>query len=134
MEKRRLLVIDDEREICDTVRQIGCRAGFDVYTSTSPRRFQAAIETSRPDVIMLDIVMPEMDGVEILKELAIRRCRAHIVMMTGYSQGYLSKAMDMGRGLGLSTLRGLVKPFDLADLIRALQDSGIDPTAARVAG
>ena len=120
MKERRLLVIDDEPDICESIRRIAESQDFEVVTTLKAAAFDSAYDRFQPDVIMIDIVMPEVDGVELLKWLAERRCTARIVMMTGYSRSYLSKAIDLGHGLGLPSVSGMQKPLSMEDLRSAL--------------
>lgn len=124
----RLLVIDDQAEVCDSIQVLAQRHGFEVVTAQRPREFHIAVETFAPNVIMIDIVMPEMDGVEILKQLAARGCDARIIMMTGYNDSYLHKAVDLGHGLGLASVSSLHKPFG-ADTLYAALAGGADMAA-----
>ena len=118
--KPRLLVIDDEPDVCQSIRRVAQQHGYEVCVTAKPREFRSSYESFRPDVVMIDIVMPDMDGVEILQQLAASKSGAHIIMMTGYSAGYLSKALDLGRGLGLSSVQGLQKPIKSSELKAAL--------------
>lgn len=120
MEERRLLVIDDEPDICESIRRIAENQDFEVVTTLKADAFDSAYDRFQPNIIIIDIVMPEVDGVELLKWLAERRCTARIVMMTGYSQSYLSKAIDLGHGLGLPSVSSMQKPLSLEDLRTAL--------------
>ncbi len=115
------MVVDDEWEVCESVRQIAQRFGYEVCVTSRSRDFQAAYDSFQPDIVMLDIVMPDMDGVEILKQLAARDSRSRVIMMTGYSDGYLAKAVELGRGLGLASISGVQKPLTVSQLKRVLK-------------
>lgn len=122
--KLRLLVIDDERDVCESIRKVAEMQGYQVYATDRPRDFRTAYESFQPDIVMVDIVMPDVDGVEILKQLADQRARAHVVMMTGYSNGYLARAVDLGRGLGLPSVTGVHKPLSVQAVREALDRLG----------
>ena len=134
MDNTRLLVIDDDTTVLDAIRRMAERLGYDVKTVDSARDFMATLETFRPNYLMIDVVMPETDGVELLKLLAKRGSDARIIMMTGYRQSYLAKAIEMGRGLGLSAIAGVIKPLGFGDVKRALSKAAsgeMDPSAQR---
>jgi len=61
-------------------------------------------------------MMPGMDGIEVVRWLAARHCRATIVMMSGHDRGVLRSVQEMARSLGLRTAEPLQKPFRLADI------------------
>lgn len=130
MAKRRLLVIDDDAHVCDGIRQMAEHQGCEVKAVTRAPDFRTALDSFRPDVIMIDVVMPDTDGVELLKYLSSQHCTARIVMMTGYSPGYLSKAVDLGHGLGLPWVTGLLKPLGLAELRKVLTPMARSATPA----
>jgi len=105
-----LLIVDDEQGILDVVSRFAERAGFDVLTCAGGRAAIALIQTRRPDLVMVDLRMPEIGGLDILR--AIRDVDAHCqaVLMTGYASvdtaveavklgamDYLSKPLDFGR-------------------------------------
>lgn len=128
-EKRRLLVVDDETDVCEAVRKIAEGMGFDVRTMVRSRDFETVYDDYRPDIVMLDIVMPELDGVEILKHLATRQAEAEVIVMTGYNGSYLEKAVDLGRGLGLPAIVGMHKPLTVNNVRSALRANGRAKTA-----
>ena len=105
-----LLIVDDEQGILDVVSRFAERAGFDVTVCADGRAAIALITTRRPDLVMVDLRMPEVGGLDILR--AIRDVDAHCqaVLMTGYASvdtaveavklgamDYLSKPLDFGR-------------------------------------
>ena len=105
-----LVVVDDEQGILDVVSRFAQRAGFDVAVCADGREGIALIQARRPDLVMVDLRMPEVGGLEILR--AIRDVDPHCqaVLMTGYASvdtaveavklgamDYLSKPLDFGR-------------------------------------
>ena len=81
---------------------------------------QNFLEALTPDVtlILLDLVMPEVDGVEILRLLGEHGCRAGIVVMSGVGKRIIESAESLATTLGLSIVDHLVKPFSIAQLGR----------------
>ncbi len=105
-----LVIVDDEQGILDVVSRFAERAGFDVATCSHGRDAIALIQARRPDLVMVDLRMPEVGGLDILR--AIRDVDAHCqaVLMTGYASvdtaveavklgasDYLTKPLDFGR-------------------------------------
>jgi len=127
---RRLLIIDDEPSILSVLRAVGERAGWRV-TSVSDSRFAAS--TARellPDRIIMDIVMPEMDGFEVLRRLAIDGCEAEILLLSGFTGLYGKLAEVVGSAAGLH-VRTAPKPISLAALEAFLE--GADWKSSEIA-
>ena len=70
MADRTLLIMDDEPEFGAFASKVAEPLGFDVTVIQRSRDFKSTYESLRPDVIVLDIVMPEMDGIELIQWLA----------------------------------------------------------------
>ncbi len=131
-DKPRLLIVDDEQHVCEAIRKVAERLGYSVRIAGTSREFFVTRQTFRPDIVMIDIVMPDVDGVEIIKQLAMDAASCRIIMMTGYTSGYLDRAIDLGRGLGLTSVTGLVKPLAASDLREALDRPAVAQPAPAV--
>jgi EAL domain-containing protein (putative c-di-GMP-specific phosphodiesterase class I) len=112
-----LLAFDDDEEIVETICAIGVRAGFNATSSTSSGRLRELVESSKPDVIVLDLQMPEQDGVTSLRQLADLRCPAKIFLITGMDERTIASAEQYGLRRGLSVFGTLQKPFDPDELL-----------------
>jgi two-component system, OmpR family, alkaline phosphatase synthesis response regulator PhoP len=110
MPTKRILIVDDEETI-QTVVQFGIKmsAGWEVLTASSGSQGIHAAQTAQPDAILLDVVMPQMDGVATLK--ALRSCAetAHIPVILLTAQIQL-EAQQQFRELGVSGV--ITKPFN----------------------
>ncbi len=123
MDKKRLMVIDDDPTMCDYVGAVGDSLGFEVRAATRARARAAEqeVEDFRPDFIVLDLFMPDMDGIEVLHILAKHRCAAAILMVSNYEDEILAQALKLAEGLGLNLAGSLHKPIQLPRLEAALQ-------------
>lgn len=114
--QNRLLVIDDERGICEFVGEVATDLGFDVRLTTRVDDFRSQLESFQPSLVALDLQMPDVDGIELLRELAAGDCSAQVVVMSGMDARVLATAERLGKSLGLKMLGVLPKPMMLEDL------------------
>jgi len=121
MSKPLLIVVDDEPEMADLVIEVAHLSGFDTRTTSSGKEFQAVWAGCKPTVIVMDLVMPDMDGVELLYWLSEQNCRTPIILMSGYDAGYLEMANHVATGKGKKIVGTLTKPFQIAELEELLQ-------------
>lgn len=119
---RRLLILDDESAVAQTVAFAAERHGFAVRMSESAEIFFEDVAGFEPSHIIIDLLMPGMDGVEVLRKLATRGCGASIIMMSGMGSKVLESAQRVGIERGLRITGILPKPFKPAEL-RALLDA-----------
>jgi EAL domain-containing protein (putative c-di-GMP-specific phosphodiesterase class I) len=116
-----LLALDDEEEIAETVCAIGARAGFRTISSTMPAQLRELVEQLSPDVIVLDLQMPGLDGVSALRHLADVRSTAKIFLVTGMDERTIASAEQYGLRRGLTIFGTLQKPFDPGELFARLE-------------
>lgn len=119
-ETRRVLVIDDEAEFGKFVGEVARGLGFDVEVTTQARQFMEAVARFKPDVIVMDMVMPGTEGIELIRWLTQQRYRARVVVVTGYNPEYAKMAALMARAEGVIEVTTLSKPVALAQLRSAL--------------
>lgn len=123
MNSNRLLVIDDEPEICEFITEVAEGVGFEAKATTTPDDFRAAYRTFSPTAIILDLIMPETDGVELLRFLADDRCRAQVLVASGVDPRVLATAKRLGDAHGLQMSGVLEKPIMVSDLEALLREA-----------
>lgn len=103
-----ILVVDDEKEVVDMLQEFLLIKGYTVYTAVNGREALDLVKKVRPHIVLLDIIMPEMDGITVLKEIKKIDPAIGVVMATAVKDEALGKsAIDMG------AYDYVVKPFDL---------------------
>jgi DNA-binding response OmpR family regulator len=122
--RNRLLVVDDEPGICAFVKNVAEKAGFTVATAVTHAEFRAAYDNFRPSAILFDLVMPEVDGVALLKILHDAHCELPLMIMSGYHPELLKSGKRLGDDYYLDVRGTLHKPFSVAELQEALQALG----------
>jgi len=78
----KILVVDDEIEICDFVKNFFRERDFEVFTAYNGKEALSLIEAQKPDIILMDVKMPVMDGMQALKEIKMRDIKTRVVMVT----------------------------------------------------
>ena len=116
-----LLIVDDEEEILNMLRRNLELEGYDVTVTTRPQEAIALMKTELFNLVLTDIKMPGMSGIELLRELKSINPLANIIMMTGYSS--MSNVVDC---LGSGAVDYFVKPFTDLDLITQALDQARD--------
>lgn len=116
----RLLVVDDDMPVADVIYEIGKNHGFEVRLVTQSREFQAAYSQFKPDVLTLDLLMPDLDGFEILSYLREQGCRARIIILSGAGEHYLHMAHEIASLGRLHIDRVLAKPTQIGELYELL--------------
>ena len=110
MKQPRLLLIDDEPALAAFVADVARDCGFDPVLTSTDSQFREALIAERPDMIALDLGMPGMDGVELLRFLAEHDCSAPVLIISGFDRRVLESAFRLGEALGLKMAGPLEKP------------------------
>ena len=119
----RVLIIDDDDALRETMGHIAAQEGFVVETLGEGAVFIAAVARFRPDRIVMDLSIPDCDGIELLKALAGTHCETPIVLVSSHPQSMLKNARDLSAALGLKVCAVLQKPFPAADFLAAIRRS-----------
>jgi len=117
---RKLLIIDDERDFADLILRVAEPLGFEAKASQDARSFQALYQDWGPDLIVLDMIMPEMDGIELMRWLVAQGCRARVIIISGHSPIFANAATAIAELRGQMSVSFLQKPVKLHDLRAAL--------------
>ncbi len=113
----KILVVDDEPEFCRLFANILVDMGYQVSTATDGREGLAKIRDNPPDILFLDVKMPQMGGLECLRRMSRMKRKFVVVVMTGY--GDIKSAREAMR---LGADEYISKPFDLDELKRLMNE------------
>lgn len=117
---RKLLLVDDEEKMIKYLsRRLEIR-GYEVSTASSGEAAVALVKESEFDVVLLDFLMPDMNGLETLKEIKKIRPDIAVIMISAYSSG---KTEEEGKALGLFDF--VMKPFDLNNIVDTIERASI---------
>lgn len=109
--EKTVLILDDEEAVSFTAKIIAKKAGFDVRTSQSARVFFSELEQWHPACVIIDLAMPDMDGLQILQQLSTRDFQGKIIISSGLGQRILEAAGRTADDYGLNLTGILPKPF-----------------------
>jgi CheY-like chemotaxis protein len=126
MHRKRLLIVDDEPRFAAFVGRVAGPLGYEVEVTNHGRDFQAAYLRKRPDSVVIDMVMPDIDGNELILWLVEQRCAADIIIITGYHPDYAVNARLLAEFKGLRSVVTLSKPISVTRLREALVNLGGD--------
>ena len=111
-ERTRVLVVDDESNITDLVATVLRYEGFEVQTATTGRDALKAVTAFRPALVVLDIMLPDLDGFEVQRQLADNGGKIPVVFLTAKDG-----TEDKVRGLTMGADDYVTKPFSLEELV-----------------
>jgi CheY-like chemotaxis protein len=116
MQDQRLLICDDEAAFGRLVKNVAEDLGYEVRVTTDGQQFIDAYEGFQPTTIILDMIMPGMDGNEIILWLAQQKCTARLIIITGYTPDYAAPAKVLAEYKGLRPVMTLYKPMEVTEL------------------
>ena len=111
-------IVDDDLAVARTVARTARAAGFEATIFGSPAEFLDSLECLAPGCVCLDIKMPGMSGIELLKILTNRRPDWPVIMLTGYAE--VGATIEAFRSGAIHFLR---KPFQRRELLAALEEA-----------
>lgn len=111
---KRVLVVDDEPNIVLSLEFLMRRAGFEVQVARDGREALAALAGAPPDLLLLDVTMPELDGYEVCERVRAKPAwdATRIIMLTARGRD-----VERERGLALGADAYVTKPFSTRDLV-----------------
>lgn len=110
MSKQKILIVDDDSSTCELIRMQLETAGFEPFCTYTGKEAIAAVKDQQPALMLLDVVLPEMDGLEVLREVR-RFTNIPVVMVSARSDEF-----DRVLGLEMGADDYVAKPFSLREL------------------
>lgn len=124
MLKFRVLLVDDEREFVATLAERMQMRGFDPQIAFSGEEALKVLETTIPDVMVLDLKMPGIQGLEVLRRTKRRHPQVQVIILTGHGS-----ERDEAAARRLGAFDHLQKPVDINDLVRVMEQAFEQKTA-----
>ena len=115
MSAGKILVVDDDQNICELLRLYIEKEGFEVRIANDGRKALEIFEEQNPDLIMLDIMLPELDGWQVCREIR-KKSQCPIIMLTAKGEVF-----DKVLGLELGADDYVVKPFETKEVVARIK-------------
>lgn|SRR5574337_262329 len=110
-----ILVIDDEPAVASIFAEALTQEGNQVLVATSGEEGLRLLERSRPDAVFLDVAMPDLDGIEVLRQIRSKHARLPVIILSGWAT---ERQLEAARQLGATDV--VLKPIALKHLSEAL--------------
>src|SRR6476620_10239916 len=123
---KKLLVIDDQSGITKVVEMIARQLGLNTKAINRSAEATEAFIAFQPDVLMLDMIMPEKDGIDVLNEILLTGIPVKVVLTSGFSDAYLRLAEGVARFHDNPNVSILRKPFRREELLNLLSEPMAD--------
>ena len=116
--KKKILVVDDEDDILNFLELVLQEKGYEVMTANGGQEALTQAQMAKPDLVLLDIMMPQMDGWEVLKLLRVEDETANVPVAMLSAR---TDAQDRVQGLQEGAVDYIFKPFSLQDLLDKIE-------------
>jgi DNA-binding response OmpR family regulator len=117
MKKKKILIVDDEDDILQFLELVLREKGYEVVTAAGGQEALTRAQMDKPDLVLLDIMMPQMDGWEVLKLLRVDDETSHIPVAMLSAR---TEAKDRVQGLQEGAVDYICKPFALQELLEKI--------------
>lgn len=107
----RLLIVEDDRPFAAELKADGERLGLEVQMVHETSAFESILRDWKPDIIAMDLVMPDSDGLELIRICGRSSYRGALILMSGGFELYLKMAEEIARTSNLNVVAKLPKPF-----------------------
>lgn len=117
--KNKILIVDDNQEYLVVLSEYLTDQGYNVVCCDNGKDAQEKFSEFLPHIVLTDIVMPEVDGIELLLSLRKINPEISVIVMSGGNRGHASSYLQMAEKLGANVI--LNKPFELSALLEEIR-------------
>lgn len=111
MDNKKVLIVDDQNGIRVLLMEVFSSEGYTTYQASNGKMALEIVRDESPDIVLLDMKIPGMDGLEILKQIKMMKPHMNVIMMTAYGElDMIKEATDLG------ALMHFTKPFDIDEM------------------
>ena len=123
MTTKKLLIVDDHTGVSGVIRATAETLGFECRTVNQPQEALATFQSFEPDILMLDMMMPEKDGIDVLEEILRTGIDTKFILISGYGDGFLRMGERLVRPRRDLSFSFQKKPFRQDELVAALTEA-----------
>jgi two-component system, chemotaxis family, chemotaxis protein CheY len=124
-----ILIVDDEPEVGEVIRRVLERAGFEVTVATNAAAGLETVTDQTPDVVVTDVIMPKVHGIELIRTLRRLHPRIRVIAISGggsfgplaYKPDAISTHAFLAAAQDAGAAEMLTKPFDMDELLAAVR-------------
>lgn len=116
----RLLAVDDSADSADLVARVATKCGYEAQATSDPTSVRALVASWKPEVLTLDLCMPDADGIDLLAVLEETGFTGTLVIISGQDGWFRKAASRLAETRGLKVIDDLQKPVDIAALREVL--------------
>ena len=116
MTKPRLLAVDDNSDSAELIARVATKLGYDARSLTDASKLERVLNGWMPNVLTLDLCMPEEDGITLLSQLTKSGFSGHLLIISGQDDWFRKTASRLASARGLNVADDLCKPVDLKTL------------------
>lgn len=117
----KLYAIDDDRSFLEIIEAVATPMGFAVVKVAQSKTFQTFYRGESDAIVLIDMIMPELDGIEVMNWMLEGKPPGAIIFVSGYGDHYPDMALELTRHRGLKRVETLLKPIKVAALRLALE-------------
>ena len=111
--KSRLLAVDDNSDSAELIARVASKCGYDARSMTDPSTLARVLDEWKPQVLTLDLCMPDEDGISVLSLLTQSGFSGHLLIISGQDKWFRKTASRLASARGLNVTEDLCKPVDL---------------------
>jgi len=118
MEGYRVLLVDDEEEFVSALSERLALRGIEVDAALDGEEALAMLRDNEPDVVILDVMMPGLSGLEVLKQIKVTHPHSQVILLTGH--GSTKEGIE---GMRLGAFDYLIKPVDIEEMLEKMSQA-----------
>ena len=118
MDAVKILLVDDEEDFVTTLAERLELRGINTQIATNGERALETLEVSVPDLVVLDVMMPGLGGIDVLQQIKIKHPQIPVILLTGHGSRTQGEA-----GIRKGAFDYLIKPINIDELIRKINDA-----------
>ena len=119
---KRILIVDDQVGLTRVIGMVAKQAGFEPMIVNAPQDAIQAFLDFRPQFVMVDMIMPEMDGIDVMNQILLTQEPTRVILTSGYGNAYLRLGKAVAEFHDMSKVSVLRKPFRREELLTLLDD------------